>query len=51
MGEEKLLTAKVAKKAAKCAKKIKPNSPWRNCLCFVTCDKACGNAKMIRGAD
>ncbi|MBZ5689788.1 MAG: PilZ domain-containing protein [Acidobacteriia bacterium] len=27
------------------------SSPWRNCLCFVTCDKACGNAKMIRGAD
>jgi hypothetical protein len=28
-----------------------PISPWRNCLCFVTCDKACGNGKMIRGAD
>ena len=30
---------------------ITPNSPWRNCSCFVICDKACGNGKMIRGAD
>ena len=28
-----------------------PNRPWRNCLCFVTCDEACGDGKMIRGAD
>jgi hypothetical protein len=29
----------------------KVSSPWRNCLCFVTGDKACGNGKMIQGAD
>jgi hypothetical protein len=28
-----------------------PNRPWRNCFCFVTCDEACGNGKMIGGAD
>ncbi len=27
------------------------SSPWRNCLCFVTCDKACGKGQMIPGAD
>src|SRR5438270_10063223 len=29
----------------------RPSRPWRNCSCFVTCDEACGNGKMIRGAD
>ena len=29
----------------------KTSRPWRNCLYVVTCDEACGNGKMIRGAD
>jgi hypothetical protein len=33
------------------AAEIAASRPWRNCLYFVTCDEACGNGKMIRGAD
>jgi hypothetical protein len=26
---------------------VTASRPWRNCSCFVTCDEACGNGKMV----